>query len=90
MLLVSSNPFDYHFCSQGVTTVDHMDDGDELLATDVSVACWLQIPAVPFSSTNDFTLNLEDHTRRTYPFILSSMQWTPLVLLLKRNTAATR
>ncbi|XP_056589340.1 myosin-7 isoform X2 [Triplophysa dalaica] len=34
MLLVSSNPFDYHFCSQGVTTVDHMDDGDELLATD--------------------------------------------------------
>ncbi|XP_065142127.1 myosin-1 isoform X2 [Paramisgurnus dabryanus] len=34
MLLVSSNPFDYHFCSQGVTTVDHMDDGDELLGTD--------------------------------------------------------
>ncbi|XP_073794885.1 myosin-7 isoform X2 [Danio rerio] len=34
MLLVSSNPFDYHFCSQGVITVDNMDDGDELLATD--------------------------------------------------------
>ncbi|CAM4680553.1 unnamed protein product [Leuciscus chuanchicus] len=34
MLLVSSNPFDYHFCSQGVVTVDNMDDGDELLATD--------------------------------------------------------
>uniref|UniRef100_A0A673IGF1 Myosin-7-like n=1 Tax=Sinocyclocheilus rhinocerous TaxID=307959 RepID=A0A673IGF1_9TELE len=34
MLLVSSNPFDFHFCSQGVTTVDHLDDGDELLATD--------------------------------------------------------
>uniref|UniRef100_A0A8C2I289 Myosin-7B n=1 Tax=Cyprinus carpio TaxID=7962 RepID=A0A8C2I289_CYPCA len=34
MLLVSSNPYDYHFCSQGVTTVDHLDDGDELLATD--------------------------------------------------------
>nr|XP_055045045.1 myosin-7 isoform X2 [Misgurnus anguillicaudatus] len=34
MLLVSSNPFDYHFCSQGVTTVDNMDDGDELLGTD--------------------------------------------------------
>uniref|UniRef100_A0A8B9LK28 Myosin, heavy chain 7B, cardiac muscle, beta b n=1 Tax=Astyanax mexicanus TaxID=7994 RepID=A0A8B9LK28_ASTMX len=34
MLLVSSNPFDYHFCSQGVTTVDNMDDGEELLATD--------------------------------------------------------
>jgi len=42
MLLVSSNPFDYHFCSQGVTTVDHMDDGDELLATDVST-CMIEI-----------------------------------------------
>lgn len=34
MLLVSSNPYDYHFCSQGVTTVENMDDGQELLATD--------------------------------------------------------
>ncbi|XP_056590352.1 myosin, heavy chain 7B, cardiac muscle, beta a isoform X1 [Triplophysa dalaica] len=34
MLLVSSNPFDYHFCSQGVTTVESMDDGQELMATD--------------------------------------------------------
>ncbi|XP_076839890.1 myosin-7 isoform X2 [Brachyhypopomus gauderio] len=34
MLLVSSNPFDYHFCCQGVTTVDNLDDGRELLATD--------------------------------------------------------
>ncbi|XP_030623595.1 myosin-7-like [Chanos chanos] len=34
MLLVSSNPFDYHFCSQGVTTVDNLNDGAELLATD--------------------------------------------------------
>lgn len=36
MLLVSSNPYDYHFCSQGVTTVENMDDGQELMATDVS------------------------------------------------------
>lgn len=36
MLLVSSNPYDYHFCSQGVTTVENMDDGHELMATDVS------------------------------------------------------
>uniref|UniRef100_A0A8D0ABC7 Myosin-7B n=1 Tax=Sander lucioperca TaxID=283035 RepID=A0A8D0ABC7_SANLU len=34
MLLVSSNPYDYHFCSQGVTTVENMDDGQELMATD--------------------------------------------------------
>uniref|UniRef100_A0A672ZI76 Myosin-7B n=1 Tax=Sphaeramia orbicularis TaxID=375764 RepID=A0A672ZI76_9TELE len=34
MLLVSSNPYDYHFCSQGVTTVENMDDGLELMGTD--------------------------------------------------------
>ncbi|XP_057703268.1 myosin, heavy chain 7B, cardiac muscle, beta a isoform X2 [Corythoichthys intestinalis] len=34
MLLVSSNPYDYHFCSQGVTTVENLDDGQELMATD--------------------------------------------------------
>ncbi|KAJ7331894.1 hypothetical protein JRQ81_014074 [Phrynocephalus forsythii] len=34
MLLLSSNPYDYHFCSQGVTTVDNLDDGEELLGTD--------------------------------------------------------
>jgi hypothetical protein len=35
MLLVSTNPYDYHFCSQGVTTVESMDDGQELMGTDV-------------------------------------------------------
>lgn len=35
MLLLSMNPYDYHFCSQGVITVDNMDDGQELMATDV-------------------------------------------------------
>lgn len=35
MLLLSMNPYDYHFCSQGVITVDHMNDGEELMATDV-------------------------------------------------------
>ncbi|NXB48321.1 MYH7 protein, partial [Leucopsar rothschildi] len=34
MLLLSLNPYDYHFCSQGVTTVDNLDDGAELMATD--------------------------------------------------------
>ncbi|KAJ8412001.1 hypothetical protein AAFF_G00142680 [Aldrovandia affinis] len=34
MLLVSTNPYDYHFCSQGVTMVENMDDGQELMATD--------------------------------------------------------
>ncbi|XP_078245982.1 myosin-15 isoform X2 [Pogona vitticeps] len=34
MLLVSTNPYDYHICSQGVVTVDNLDDGEELVATD--------------------------------------------------------
>ncbi|KAG7519536.1 myosin-7B-like [Solea senegalensis] len=34
MLLVSTNPYDYHFCSQGVTTVDSINDGEELKLTD--------------------------------------------------------
>uniref|UniRef100_UPI00398EB791 myosin-7-like isoform X1 n=2 Tax=Pristiophorus japonicus TaxID=55135 RepID=UPI00398EB791 len=34
MLLVSNNAFDYHVCSQGVVTVDNLDDGEELMATD--------------------------------------------------------
>ncbi|XP_067095095.1 myosin-7B-like [Osmerus mordax] len=34
MLLITTNPFDYHFCSQGVITVENMNDGEELMATD--------------------------------------------------------
>ncbi|CAK6981996.1 myosin-7B-like [Scomber scombrus] len=34
MLLVSSNPYDYHFCSQGVTTVESIKDDEELKLTD--------------------------------------------------------
>lgn len=35
MLLVSTNPYDFHFSSQGAVTVDNLDDGEELMATDV-------------------------------------------------------
>uniref|UniRef100_S4RBY6 Myosin-7 n=1 Tax=Petromyzon marinus TaxID=7757 RepID=S4RBY6_PETMA len=34
MLLVTTNPYDYSFISQGQVTVAGMDDGDELMATD--------------------------------------------------------
>ncbi|XP_048474087.1 myosin-7B-like [Rhincodon typus] len=34
ILMVSTNPHDYHCCSQGVVTVDKLDDGAELMATD--------------------------------------------------------
>uniref|UniRef100_A0A087Y0C9 Myosin, heavy chain 7B, cardiac muscle, beta b n=1 Tax=Poecilia formosa TaxID=48698 RepID=A0A087Y0C9_POEFO len=33
-LLVTTNPYDYHFCSQGVTTVEGVSDGEELSLTD--------------------------------------------------------
>ncbi|XP_022622528.1 myosin-7B-like [Seriola dumerili] len=34
MLLVTTNPYDYHFCSQGVTKVESINDGEELKLTD--------------------------------------------------------
>ncbi|CAM4724334.1 hypothetical protein PO909_017581 [Leuciscus waleckii] len=34
MLLITNNPYDYAFISQGETTVASIDDGDELVATD--------------------------------------------------------
>ncbi|AWP09967.1 putative myosin-7B-like [Scophthalmus maximus] len=34
MLLLTTNPYDYHFCSQGVTTVEGINDGEELRLTD--------------------------------------------------------
>ncbi|XP_078392378.1 myosin-7-like [Cetorhinus maximus] len=34
ILMVSTKPHDYHCCSQGVITVDKLDDGAELMATD--------------------------------------------------------
>lgn len=36
MLLVTNNPYDYAFISQGETTVASINDADELMATDVS------------------------------------------------------
>lgn len=35
MLLVTTNAYDYHFCSQGETTVEGINDGEELKLTDV-------------------------------------------------------
>jgi len=49
MLLVTTNPYDYHFCSQGVTTVEGTNDGEELNLTDVrdtSASLTSLLPAV--------------------------------------------
>ena len=36
MLLITTNPYDYAFISQGETTVASINDAEELMATDVS------------------------------------------------------
>lgn len=36
MLLITTNPYDYHFVSQGEITVPSINDQEELMATDVS------------------------------------------------------
>lgn len=36
MLLITTNPYDYAFVSQGEITVPSIDDQEELMATDVS------------------------------------------------------
>lgn len=36
MLLITSNPYDYAYISQGETTVASINDAEELVATDVS------------------------------------------------------
>uniref|UniRef100_S4RKZ4 Myosin heavy chain 6 n=1 Tax=Petromyzon marinus TaxID=7757 RepID=S4RKZ4_PETMA len=40
MLLVTTNPYDYPFISQGEITVTSIDDKEELMATDVSTAVY--------------------------------------------------
>uniref|UniRef100_A0A8U7NUD3 Uncharacterized protein n=1 Tax=Corvus moneduloides TaxID=1196302 RepID=A0A8U7NUD3_CORMO len=37
MLLVTTNPYDYHFVSQGEVTVPSIDDQEELMATDSAI-----------------------------------------------------
>lgn len=36
MLLITNNPYDYAYISQGETTVTSINDAEELMATDVS------------------------------------------------------
>jgi len=36
MLLITNNPYDYNYISQGETTVASINDSEELMATDVS------------------------------------------------------
>jgi hypothetical protein len=53
MMLITNNPYDYQFISQGETTVASIDDGDELCATDVSKYRWL-VHLVPYLFELDY------------------------------------
>lgn len=46
MLLITNNPYDYAFISQGETTVASINDAEELLATDVRAKLILDISVV--------------------------------------------
>ena len=45
MLLVTNNPYDYAFISQGETQVASIDDAEELMATDVSPIIFFILPS---------------------------------------------
>ena len=45
-LLLTKDPYDYKSISQGVVTVDGLDDGEELIITDVTIIK-LQLKALP-------------------------------------------
>ena len=49
MLLITTNPYDYHFVSQGEITVASINDQEELMATDVSDTEHIGMVKVPFN-----------------------------------------
>lgn len=48
MLLITNNPYDYAYISQGETTVASINDGEELLATDVRMNLFTSITFFSF------------------------------------------
>ena len=63
LLLITTNPYDFAFISQGEISVKSINDADELIATDVS---WLseRTPSFPclFSSFRNWLLEFTDTT----------------------------
>lgn len=67
MLLLSNNIRDYYFVSQGKTTIPGLDDGEELLATDVSA--WFQ--PVQFIASSLFNWNICEYQPKLCRLLLS-------------------
>lgn len=49
MMLVTNNPYDYAFISQGETQVASIDDAEELMATDVRLFCFSSCDTITFN-----------------------------------------
>ncbi|KAF1631800.1 Myosin-1B, partial [Eudyptes filholi] len=54
MLLITTNPYDYQFVSQGEITVPSINDQEELMATDVSDTAHIGMVKVPFNGCPGF------------------------------------
>lgn len=76
MLLVTTNPYDYHFCSQGETKVNSINDGEELGLTDVRSTHKNRHTHKVFSGDSFI--------------VCCSMPWTHWASLQRRSMAATR
>lgn len=59
MLLITNNPYDYAFISQGETQVASIDDAEELMATDVSLSRSLSL-----GKLDELTSTKRMHVRR--------------------------
>ena len=60
MLLITNNPYDYAFISQGETTVASINDAEELVATDVKqdyiYLTWQKIHSPTHKNHSDNTM----------------------------------
>ena len=61
MLLITNNPYDYSFISQGETTVASIDDAEELVMTDVNPDYYFPTLTTKIHSLS-MILNCRDNT----------------------------
>lgn len=74
MLLITTNPFDYAFISQGEISVKSIDDADELMATDVSQLREQKQHVVVFSSNEFYLVFLSFKRRKPLMFWVSLLR----------------
>lgn len=65
MLLITTNPYDFAFVSQGEITVPSIDDQEELMATDVSNRYKVVTSKFIFQCTTLSSIRVESSGRKT-------------------------